>query len=202
MSSALHLEQLPAELHRAVHDFLTYPSYDVAGYCAVRDGGAAFRCVCVETRVSVSPPKKTTVCGSVPCCSVDRAVHRRLGLPVFPPPSSRQQNVSCAMYDYHGVSVLCYRKDFAKDRLCVAHDCCDDQLNDSERAVQVGALHSFVAQLKKKKPAISCSFPSWVALSSFSETMRRAGITVYGYKAVVTRQKEGIRVSWLKSNTN
>lgn len=196
-----HLSGLPVELHVLVHDFLTFPRYDSARYCVVHDGGAAFRCACSQTRASVPPPNLN---GSyLPCCSVARVVHKRLQLPLpsMPPPGGKRKEI-CCVYDCNGASVNGCRYNFQPTRLCVAHDCCSDELDDEDKMVHVAALQSFLEQLKEQKPAISCVFPSWFSLSHFPETMRRAGVRLYGYKAVMTRQKEGVRVSWLKSNPN
>ena len=193
------LARLPVELHLLVHDFLTFPRYDSAHYCGVHDGGSAFRCACSQTRASVPPPN---VNGTyLPCCSVRQVVHKCLELPLpsVPSPGADRDLVSFN-YDCGGAFVVGYKVDFLPERLCVAHDCCSDELDESDKVVHVAALQSFVEQLKQQGPAISCCFPSWFSLSHFPETLRRAGVRVYGYKAVMTRQKEGIRVNWLKSN--
>ena len=199
MSSA-RLQRLPIELHRMVHDFLTFPSYEDAEYCAVRDGGAAFRCVCRDTRASVPAPSVAPRCRGLHCCSVASAVHEPLGLCCLPPPSSSDDRQAVrVVYDCEGASVIAYKDDFSPEHMCVLHDCCGESLSDGEKATQVEALQCVVSQLAQRRKAISCCFPSWVDLSYFSETMHRAGVHMYGYKAVVTRRKEGIRVNWLRS---
>lgn len=188
---------LPMDVIRLVHSFLV-PNTSLHRQCALHDHGLCLRMASATLYNSLHTEEQRCC---MPCTSVYSVVHKTLDidLPAHPKALKLNETVVNRIYDVHGVTVKGKTKSFCAHSKCIVHDCCAGGASAIKMIQYQAQLSLLLTQLKSNSKVLTCTFESWNDLSAFVEMMGKAGVSIYGYKPYVTRDKRGIRVSWMST---
>ena len=170
------LSALPTDVIGIIHTFLS-----AEARCVIHDPGAAFRCC--SKLFYWDPPRNDA------CCSLHQIVYSKLNL------CDRTRRHVCVA----GVQVRVPDETFRPHRLCVLHDCVEEECDAESFFEQLEALRQLVEQINaaQRPLGLALTFSSWKALSRFILVIKRAGLNLSSWTPCMMRCGTGIQVSYV-----